>query len=595
MDLQLSLRKMRYCVAQSSLDRFLCSIGMRSVYFKTIFLLCISLGWANAQTDRLDTAQAAARLTLLLDSARNYKASDIKCFELTLQALELEHSVKDRFKLKARLHDLLGSSLGKNGLWREAIRRKQKALQYLRDEKPVDHFGLAMLSGGIGSFYLRIGETDSAFINFRNAYNTIKKTDRLLFVSSACNNLALAHNEAHNYDSAKVYFELALNILNDAPTADAHRRFKTQLYVNYGDLLCDVGDLKAANEIFFKSLDSLNVLQEFSAKDIRKISCFYHLSHNFFKLSNWEMGTRFIDSFLSITNLYQPHIDDKTGYAALLDEQFALAERENRETVDILENISEVRSDIIDLQSKELENRFSTLEEYQRNIIDKQKAIHELEVGYKENELQLERRNNQLNLMIFFIVGTLILASLLMAFVFFRRKTEKLEMQQQKAQLELENKRLQEEKLQFELKAKEEDVLKLALENNRKREWNNEVIQKLKALKQDNGDDHALVLRKIEMELRDELYSNEKVDVFHKNIDQINQAFYDRLKTTFPELTTGDLELCGLIKMKMNGKEIAKLRGISPQSVTKSKQRLRKKMNLPPNGDIVETLEGITQ
>lgn len=555
--------------------------------------ICIK---SHASYTNIDTAKAVVLLKSYLDSATATNGKDnIKALEYHLMALDLEHRVIGHLELKSHLHNLLGNSLGVHGMYAESSGHKHIANYYQRQKAKPDTLQIAFTFGGIGSFYLQDAQLDSAFMAFWKAYYIVKKVNLPLFESSACNNLALAHQEAGNFDSSAFYYQKGLTIIKTGPTTKQKHSFKELLYLNYGELLANMGKHRESNEVYLRAVDTLNA-ESLEYRDSRKLICFFQIANNYLELGQFEDAAVYVDSFQYLNTLFAPILKDQKWHETLLTKQLEIAKNRNiGNSKKLLAELNSVRSKIITLQSVELENTVKALEGYQKTMVKKQKAIHRLEVGSKESELQLSKRNNQLNLLIFFVVGTVILGILIVSFLFFKRKSEMLHMEQQRAELALENKQLQEEKLQIELKAKEEDVLKLALENNRKHEWNSEVIQKLKVLKKENGEDHRLVLRKIEMELRDELHSNEKTDLFHKNVDQINQAFYDKLKAQFPDLTQGEVELCGLIKMKMNGKEIAKLRNISPQSVTKSKQRLRKKLHIDVSTDLVEVIEEITQ
>lgn len=60
----------------------------------------------------------------------------------------------------------------------------------------------------------------------------------------------------------------------------------------------------------------------------------------------------------------------------------------------------------------------------------------------------------------------------------------------------------------------------------------------------------------------------------------VNQGFYEKLKNQFPNLSQNDHKTCALIKLNFSSKDIAKLLGISVESVHTSRYRIRKKMNL---------------
>lgn len=68
---------------------------------------------------------------------------------------------------------------------------------------------------------------------------------------------------------------------------------------------------------------------------------------------------------------------------------------------------------------------------------------------------------------------------------------------------------------------------------------------------------------------------------FEARFIAVNKDFYKRLRERFPKLTQGDQKLCALIKLNFSSKDMAKLIGISVDSVHTTRYRLRKKLSLP--------------
>ena len=69
-------------------------------------------------------------------------------------------------------------------------------------------------------------------------------------------------------------------------------------------------------------------------------------------------------------------------------------------------------------------------------------------------------------------------------------------------------------------------------------------------------------------------------------LDALSSSFYDKLNTQFEGLTKTEIRLCSLIKLELDSKQIASLQNINPSSVKKSRNRLRKKLNLSPGQDL---------
>jgi DNA-binding NarL/FixJ family response regulator len=74
------------------------------------------------------------------------------------------------------------------------------------------------------------------------------------------------------------------------------------------------------------------------------------------------------------------------------------------------------------------------------------------------------------------------------------------------------------------------------------------------------------------------------------NLKLSQQGFFKVLKESYPSLTPNDLRLCSYLRMNFNTKEIAQLLNITTRGVEVSRHRLRKKLNLSQEENLVEFL-----
>jgi DNA-binding CsgD family transcriptional regulator len=75
--------------------------------------------------------------------------------------------------------------------------------------------------------------------------------------------------------------------------------------------------------------------------------------------------------------------------------------------------------------------------------------------------------------------------------------------------------------------------------------------------------------------------------------DQFNAAYpgyLEYLTRTYSDLTTADLKLCTFLRMNLNTKEVAEIMGLSVRSVESRRYRLRKKLKLSKDSDLVSNL-----
>ncbi|RJE72496.1 hypothetical protein BGP76_00510 [Reichenbachiella sp. MSK19-1] len=80
---------------------------------------------------------------------------------------------------------------------------------------------------------------------------------------------------------------------------------------------------------------------------------------------------------------------------------------------------------------------------------------------------------------------------------------------------------------------------------------------------------------------------------FEARFISVNKRFYKNLQNQYPNLSQSDKKICALIKLNFSSKDMAKLLGISVESVHTTRYRLRKKMNLDRSDNLEEMIAGI--
>lgn len=65
---------------------------------------------------------------------------------------------------------------------------------------------------------------------------------------------------------------------------------------------------------------------------------------------------------------------------------------------------------------------------------------------------------------------------------------------------------------------------------------------------------------------------------YKKLLEKIYPGFFQKLKEGFPGITVAEQRMAALSELKLNSKEIASMLGISPESVRKTRQRLRQRL-----------------
>lgn len=158
---------------------------------------------------------------------------------------------------------------------------------------------------------------------------------------------------------------------------------------------------------------------------------------------------------------------------------------------------------------------------------------------------------------------------------------------------EKENARLIQMQLNLELQLKSKELSRTTLVIIQKNKLLEELKQKLKEgirnPKAMDGDYFRAILRTISLKFNTQKEWKE----FDANFDMVHRNLIKTLKSKYPALTDYDLRLCTLFRINVPMKEIADILTISPESLKKARYRLRKKLLLNPEDDLVEFLSNI--
>ena len=83
------------------------------------------------------------------------------------------------------------------------------------------------------------------------------------------------------------------------------------------------------------------------------------------------------------------------------------------------------------------------------------------------------------------------------------------------------------------------------------------------------------------------LSQDENWEFFREAFDSTDNEFFKKLNSMHPDLSPSDLKLCAYLRLNMSSKEIAQLTNISPKSVEIKRYRLRKKLDLESNQNLI--------
>jgi len=144
-------------------------------------------------------------------------------------------------------------------------------------------------------------------------------------------------------------------------------------------------------------------------------------------------------------------------------------------------------------------------------------------------------------------------------------------------------------RLQQEIEFKNKDLTSFGVEITKNRAFLKSIYTKLLTIENSEKIDYEN-LREILKNIKSQLLTHNDYNHFNENVEKVNHAFTAKLKKAYPSLTPNEIHLASLLLLKLNTKEIATIKNISPNSVKVLRYRLRQKLNLETSINLSEFL-----
>ncbi|RCH55432.1 transcriptional regulator [Mucilaginibacter hurinus] len=151
--------------------------------------------------------------------------------------------------------------------------------------------------------------------------------------------------------------------------------------------------------------------------------------------------------------------------------------------------------------------------------------------------------------------------------------------------------KIQNEQLQADLDRKGRELANSAMNIVYKNELLQRIHDEIAELKDSNGKKLAPEqLRKIQKVIDEGMNDERDWILFENSFNETHENFFKKLKAKHPDLVPNDLKLCAYLRMNMNSKEMASLLNITLRGIEIRRYRLRKKLNLEHDKNLVEFL-----
>ncbi|TWJ00626.1 ligand-binding sensor domain-containing protein [Mucilaginibacter frigoritolerans] len=151
--------------------------------------------------------------------------------------------------------------------------------------------------------------------------------------------------------------------------------------------------------------------------------------------------------------------------------------------------------------------------------------------------------------------------------------------------------KIKNEQLQADLASKSRELANSAMNLVYKNELLLKISEEITHLKDSSGKNLSEEqLRRIQKVIDEGMNDERDWNIFESSFNEAHENFFKKLKSNHPDLVPNDLKLCAYLRMNMSSKEMASLLNISLRGVEIRRYRLRKKLNLEHDKNLVEFL-----
>ncbi len=454
----------------------------------------------------------------------------------------------------------VGEILQKHGKQHDAYGYLYRASMLVKSSKIKDTQFLIDFNEAMGLSYFYFRRFDQAKTHFFKALEFKPLPVRSQI--NINNTIGLIFRDQGDAESAKHYFEKALKVALKSGSTDwvgvisgnlGYYYWTQKQYVKARKLAETDLKISLNTEQWGSAVNALCLLIDIDVKENKLDAATVKMQQAFELLKHDKSAGGRRAVYKSQTNLLERKGDFK---GALESNKLSVAYR--------------------DTMTKEinLENFNNT--EFQINFEKKQAEVSLLQEKRNQNEFVI--------ISLFVFLGTIVIAFILIIVQIMKRR------KRDKQILILQNLRTEEE-----LKTTEKEmrsILNNLIEKNQLVDQLRDEVELYHA----NQDDEKSLHEKEKLFDRLQSFTLLTEDdwvEFKKLFEKLNPGFFDFLTEGYPDLTNAEIRLATLIKLNLSNLEMARTLGISPDSVRKTNLRLRKKLEIEQQDELVSFIKKV--
>ena len=469
-------------------------------------------------------------------------------------------------KAQGAAHNNLGNYYNFLGQAETALSHYIKALEYRQQVK--DSLGISRVLINIGILQDELGRWDDAMESYAQAMPLKKALGDSIGQGLILQNMAIVLDEKGESEEALRKLEAAREIFE----SKNDQRFLASVFVNLGNISNSLGRTQDALDYLNEGIRLAEEINDLTTASEGLVNAAkLHQGRENFDLAeqNYRKSLAHAEASGSPELQALVHLGFSGFFESILETDSALRH---------LQIYMSIQGELLDEESmrhlEELEARYKT-------------SLKEHIINTQNVEIQLLEQGKQIRLLIIGGLAILLLSLVGLGWLWRRRKNAELQLKQ----AEKEKLATEVELKARDLELKNKELVSFTLQMAQK----NTLIEKLKAdlqeaAKQSQGDSFV-ELKALERQLEKIGNVEDDWQDFRRRYEQVEGKFFETLGDRFPQLTSSDHRICALIRLQLNTKEIASTLNISPDSVNKSRYRIKKKMNLEKDENLTDFIQ----
>ncbi|GAA4974605.1 tetratricopeptide repeat protein [Algibacter aquimarinus] len=422
----------------------------------------------------------------------------------------------------------------------------------------------------IAKDYVSIGNIHGMLKNYSLSNDYFKKAEKIYIEKnkrySTANvkmNIGLNYKNLKIPDSAFKYYYASKNLYEGGSKVFK----KSVLYNNIGVLHEDSGQNDSTLFYYNKGLSIAKKYKK--ANDVILIS--NNIGNTLLDINQPEKALAYYETGLELSKSTGNNARIMSSYRGLSKAHDMLNNK--GKSLNYYKNYVKIKDSLYKIESLETINALEV--KYQTEKKESEIAIQQEEI----KNLNIKAENDKLTKTLYGIGMFSLLTISGLVFISFRQRIKKNRIEREK----------QEAIYKQEIAFKKKELASQTLHLVQKNTFIQELKENLVKIKQ-SPELFKVEFRRLVMLLKKENAEDKDWEVFKSYFSEVHNNFDNKLKDIYADISEKEIRLASFLRMNLSTKEIASMLNVLPDSVLKSKYRLKKKLNLTKETDLMQFL-----